>query len=103
MSFRHQGTTISTLWTKSHTLFSSGFRGYLKIAFLWRIGSLHIRQVRNDAHQIQDAVIHTRRLIELCYRSPHQILTFSLQFAKPLYLPDSHICVAKDGMFEIEF
>jgi len=49
------------------------------------------RQIRNRARQLQDAMIGSRRQIELRHRRPHQTLTLLLQPAKLPDLPHAHI------------
>lgn len=53
------------------------------------------RQIRNRARQFQDAVIGTRRKIELTHRRPHQTLTPHRATCKMPDLPDMDICVKR--------
>jgi len=41
-------------------------------------------------------MIGSRRQIELTHCRPHQALTFGLERTKLPYLPDAHVCVAKN-------
>jgi hypothetical protein len=61
-----------------------------------RLNSFTTRQISNCTSQFQNAMIGTRRQVELAHCRPHQTLTFILQLAKLPDLGNPHVRVADD-------
>ena len=53
-------------------------------------------QIRNRTREFKNAMISTRRQIELCHCRAHQTLPLILQLVKLPFLPDTHVGIADD-------
>jgi hypothetical protein len=63
---------------------------------MWGLDIFTPCQVRDHTRKFQDAMIGSRRQIELSHRRAYQMLTIVLQLAKLPYLSDAHIGIAND-------